>query len=145
MSFQIGLGDATRVASFHYQNLDPGGSLHSFNSIIPFKANRSVEPVRSVQMLCYALDEFVRIDGVPFPTHMKIDVDGTELDILRGASAVLRDERLREVQVEAVDFTPSHEISTPIIEHMAKHNFMHFLEFNHNHTYPLGRDFRFRR
>ena len=34
------------------------------------------------------------------PTHLKIDVDGAETDVLTGAASVLADERLRDIFIE---------------------------------------------
>lgn len=48
------------------------------------------------------LDTVVDMD-VEFPTHIKLDVEGGELDVLNGAPRVLGDERLRSLIVEAHD------------------------------------------
>jgi hypothetical protein len=46
------------------------------------------------------LDALVAGGALPQPTHLKIDVDGLEHRVVAGAGAVLRDPRLRLVQVE---------------------------------------------
>lgn len=51
-------------------------------------------------MIGFTIDDFVRQFDPPFPNHIKIDVDGLELPILIGASATLRDPRLRSLIVE---------------------------------------------
>src|SRR5262245_5091273 len=53
--------------------------------------------------LGYRLDDLVELPGLPFPTHLKIDVDGGELDVLLGAQKVLRDERCTAAQIEVTD------------------------------------------
>lgn len=143
--FGFGLGAATSFLKFNYQNSDPGGSLHSFGDIIQFKPNRSTDPVISIFTLCYALDDFVKMAGIPFPTHLKIDVDGMELQILEGSSKILKDMRLKEVQVESVDFSKEHLTSTAIIEFMAQHELTYYDKFAHNSSYPLVLDLRFSR
>lgn len=50
--------------------------------------------------LGFSVDDFVARLQPPFPTHMKIDVDGLELAILQGARETLRDARLASVLVE---------------------------------------------
>lgn len=51
-------------------------------------------------MLGFAIDEFIAQFNPPFPNYLKIDVDGLEPEILRGASVTLRDVRLESVLVE---------------------------------------------
>ena len=46
------------------------------------------------------LDGLVYDDGLPCPTHIKIDVDGLEPAIVQGATRLLADRRLRSVLVE---------------------------------------------
>jgi hypothetical protein len=54
-----------------------------------------VQPV-----LSYRLDDLINSFGLAPPTHVKIDVDGAELLVLRGAEQALGDRRLRSVLVE---------------------------------------------
>jgi FkbM family methyltransferase len=51
-------------------------------------------------MLGFTVDEFIGRFAPPFPTHIKMDVDGLEWAILQGATAVLNDDRLRSIMVE---------------------------------------------
>lgn len=53
----------------------------------------------SLQIPSVSLDAYVRQYGVA-PTHLKIDVDGAETDVLKGAAAVLADPRLRDIFIE---------------------------------------------
>jgi FkbM family methyltransferase len=51
-------------------------------------------------MIGFTIDEFIARFAPPFPTHIKIDVDGLELAILQGATNTLKNDRLRSVMVE---------------------------------------------
>jgi len=51
-------------------------------------------------MIGFSIDDFIRQFNPTFPTHIKIDVDGLEIDILRGAVATLSDDRMRSIMVE---------------------------------------------
>lgn len=53
----------------------------------------------SLQIPSVSLDTYVRQYGVT-PTHLKIDVDGAETDVLKGAVGVLADPRLRDIFIE---------------------------------------------
>jgi FkbM family methyltransferase len=84
---------------FYYQNLDSGGALHSFGRRIDYKGDE-FQPSAALEMAGFSLDDFVNLPGVLKPNLLKLDVDGLELEILKGARSVLRDEGLRGVLVE---------------------------------------------
>jgi len=51
-------------------------------------------------MLGFTVDDFVTQFHPEFPNHIKMDVDGRELDILSGAKQTLKDSRLESILVE---------------------------------------------
>ena len=51
-------------------------------------------------MVGFSIDDFIARFAPPFPTHIKMDVDGLELQILQGATRTLSDRRLRSAMVE---------------------------------------------
>lgn len=63
----------------------------------------------------FSIDDLVRLDGIPFPSYLKIDVDGIEISILAGATATLADPRLRSVLVEAQDAAAAAAIDATMI------------------------------
>ena len=52
------------------------------------------------------LDSLVKLKNIPFPNHVKIDVDGIEDQILAGAQATLADSRVKSVLIEVCDRQP---------------------------------------
>jgi len=48
----------------------------------------------------FTIDDFIGEFAPPFPNHIKMDVDGIELNILEGARTTLQDPRLISVLVE---------------------------------------------
>lgn len=48
----------------------------------------------------FTVDAFVKQFDPPFPTHIKIDVDGIEDKIIQGAPETLRDSRLQSLLIE---------------------------------------------
>jgi FkbM family methyltransferase len=51
-------------------------------------------------MVGFTIDDFIRQFRPPFPTRMKLDVDGLEWPILQGAKLTIRDQRLQSVMAE---------------------------------------------
>lgn len=106
IALAVGLGERTEQRQFSLQNLQPGGSMHAFGDIYAFR-DRSVDPAATYGALCYRLDDLVAVPGLPFPTHVKIDIDGNEGAVLRGGAATFADRRLRGLQIEVMDDDPS--------------------------------------
>jgi len=51
-------------------------------------------------MIGFSIDDFVQRFNQGFPSHLKLDVDGLEIDILSGATETIRDPRMRSIMVE---------------------------------------------
>jgi FkbM family methyltransferase len=51
-------------------------------------------------MVGFTIDDFIRLFRSPFPTRLKLDVDGLEWSILQGAKQTLRHPRLQSVMAE---------------------------------------------
>ena len=97
--FQVALSDETSLSAFHYQNLVPGGALHTLGVPIDYRGRR-FDPVLTLSTLSYRLDDFVRQFALPVPNHMKIDVDGNEYQVLKGSEETLRSSELRSILME---------------------------------------------
>ncbi len=54
----------------------------------------------TLNTLAYSLDDLIAGTGLPLPSHVKLDVDGIEPEILSGAAAILADRHLKSVMVE---------------------------------------------
>lgn len=88
----------------------------------------------SYEVLTIALDDFADAEGL-YPTHMKIDVDGAETDVLAGARSLLEHPALKEVFIE-IDNENLH-----IIDQMKAYGFA--IEWATEK--PLNRDILFKR
>jgi FkbM family methyltransferase len=94
--FHAAIGARTELTAFHYGNLEAGGATHG--GIL--EADSRDKSVRRQPMPAYRLDDFVRLFGLRPATHLKIDVDGSELEVLQGAPGVLGSASLQWVLVE---------------------------------------------
>lgn len=95
----IALSDKTSLDSFNYHDLIPGGSLHTLGEAIDYKGDR-FEPVLKQSVLSFKTDYLITQFDLPRPTHIKIDVDGIEFAVLKGADQTLSDSTLRSIVVE---------------------------------------------
>jgi FkbM family methyltransferase len=96
---QLALAARTGTADFFYANVQSGAGGHAVNAPVggggtPFKS------AHRQRVLTYRLDDLIGHIGLPEPTHLKIDVDGAELEVLDGAAETLVSPRLRSVMIE---------------------------------------------
>ncbi len=99
IALPIALSDQTNLDTFYYNNLIAGGALHTLGSPIDYKGDR-FKPVCEQKILAYRLDDFIAGFKIPAPNHLKLDVDGIEFKILKGASRTLASAQLRTIFVE---------------------------------------------
>jgi FkbM family methyltransferase len=83
MPLPVALAESTALTDLRYRDTAPGAALHSFGAVQA--GERPVEAAYRQQVLAFSLDDLVRDFGLPLPTHVKLDVDGAELEVLRGA------------------------------------------------------------
>lgn len=97
----VALGDRTDFVRFRYRMLNAGAALHAIGDRMPGKAHGPVEEIAYEQpMLGYRMDDLVAAFGLPWPHHIKLDVDGSECEVLAGAQRALAHPHLKSVLIE---------------------------------------------
>ncbi len=99
MALNIALSSEKKISIFNYQDLIFGSSLHTLNKPVNFVGNKFT-PEICQKVLSYTVDEFVEEFGIKAVNHIKLDVDGIESEIIRGAEKTLRNPVCRTVMVE---------------------------------------------
>jgi FkbM family methyltransferase len=86
----IGLGARNHLAGFYLskENLTWGGAHNSLGKNVGAGGKALQEPLK-ITGLCITMDELVSTFGIPAPKFIKIDIDGLELDVLKGGIQVL--------------------------------------------------------
>jgi len=115
LAFCVAMSDVTGRARFGNTHFVPGGWSHQGIAVAEGTDARTALVSGCVT---YRLDDFVR--AAPFvapPTHVKIDVDGPELKVLRGAAETLCAPSLRHVLVETRDDAETAIVASMLREH----------------------------
>lgn len=99
----VALSDKSGLSFFNYSSLDTGTALHALDADghqVEFKA------VHRQPVLSFTLDEMIERFQLPYPNHIKLDVDGIEHAILQGASRALAHSGLISLIVESEETRP---------------------------------------
>ena len=144
IALPVGLGEETAALPFNLQNLKSGGSLHGFGELFSLGGGDS-DPAASATCLCYRLDDLAAMPGLPFPTHIKLDIDGHELEVLKGAEAALADPRLVGLQVEVMDHDPALPRRQALIDFLEERGWRLTETIAHRRPSPSIADLRFAR
>jgi FkbM family methyltransferase len=104
----IALGAATAEATLHVTRYIQSSSLYapSAESIAAHPQLSAHEEVERRRIAITSLDGWIDLNGAAPPDFLKLDVQGAELDVLRGAEQAL--EHVRALQVE-VEFQPLYD------------------------------------
>lgn len=108
----IALTNETALGRLHVRYITKGGAFNHFNAgteggggeILPesFLAAQKYEPHEGFDQLLFgcSVDDLVFKYGVTAPTYLKIDVDGLEPKIVKGAMRTLKEKPVRSILVE---------------------------------------------
>ena len=94
----IAISRTSSIVSFNVNGLESGTALNEIAS------KKEDENNTTIMVPSFSVDEFLNIQGIPGINHIKIDVDGLEFEILRGADQILSSPDLKTVLLE--DNTP---------------------------------------
>jgi len=103
-AYCLALSDASEIGSINMINLAYGGALHSFS-------NDAESEKFSHGAFTSSIDDFISQYNISVPTHIKIDVDGLEGPIVRGATKTFASEKLKSVLIE-LDTDSKEEMDT---------------------------------
>ncbi len=103
-AYCIALSESQKIGSFNMGDTNFGGAYSQFSEskLKDFNYAGVVQSkvLFNQAMISFSLDEFIRIYKPPFPTHIKIDIDGYEDGLVKGCSEALYDKRLKSVLIE---------------------------------------------
>jgi len=107
-AFCLALSDISETGYLNMSTIEMGGAISTFgNTMKRFDyADHSRDVKFSQGMISFSIDEFIRYYHIPVPNHIKIDVDGIENKIIRGAKHTLNDKNLKSLLIE-LDFNQS--------------------------------------
>ena len=95
----IGLGSKTAIDDFYMTSsyFTWGGAHNSLGSNVGAGGKLLKDALRT-QVICFSVDQLLEVLNLPFPQHLKIDVDGLEIEVLKGATNTLK--KIKTVLVE---------------------------------------------
>lgn len=99
-AYCIAVSGKTGFSKLHVPRFIPGGNRSQFDQA-DAKQTIPARPVTHVQgVFGVTVDDLCGTWGFPCPNYMKIDVDGIEISILKGAENVLKNPQLVSVIIE---------------------------------------------
>ena len=119
-AYCLAFSEKTELGSFYMSSTEAGSALNSFGEAVDWQG-KPFDPAMRQGMIAFAIDDFIKQFDPALPNHLKIDVDGIEPLILRGASSLLSEDSLLSLQVE-LDYGNEKHAYT-VIEHLKKFGF----------------------
>jgi FkbM family methyltransferase len=119
----LAVTERTGLDMFYAKTFAPGAALHALGRPVT-QGEEAFPPQNQQGMMGVSLDDLTGRFALSFPNHIKIDVDGIEDLIVRGAAQTLGNAALRTVLVEVYLFkTVAEEIRDAFTRHgFALHN-----------------------
>jgi FkbM family methyltransferase len=120
----LAFAESKSVGELNLASIDVGTSMSNFGEAVDFRG-KPYKPAFRQGMIGYDIDSFIADFGLEVPNHLKIDVDGIELPIVKGARATLANPKLQSVSIELIETdTAQVDAVTEILEAAGLH-FIH--------------------
>ena len=89
----------------NYHDVSPGGSMHVLGDRTG-QMGKEIGPVLKQPVLAYRIDDLIERLSIPVPSHIKIDVDGTEFAVLKGADRIVASPKVKSVLLKLEEEQP---------------------------------------
>ncbi len=119
MVINIALSDTDCLDYLNIPSFQAGSAINCFKDTIDWNSESFI-PSFKQGILSFSLDSFLLMYPVDFPTHIKIDVDGIEPKIIRGAQSTLSNKKLKSLSIEINEALPEH---LEILDNIKSHGF----------------------
>ena len=96
--YPLAFGKATSEGKLFLRSTVTGDAMHGL--LQPESEGNAFDSKFTQGVYITSIDEFSSNSDILFPNHIKIDVDGFELEIVLGMKSVLNDGRLKSVMIE---------------------------------------------
>ncbi len=131
--FCLVLNDKNIFSYLYIRWLEEGFAGTSFNTPLEISNTKGLK----IRQFCTNIDTLVYKLGVPCPNYLKIDVDGNDFLVLKGAKKVIKDPKLKSILIEIptvrVSSREKERIERPIINYLRNYNL--YLSKNEKNNY----------
>lgn len=114
-ALNLALYNVDTISSLNISNFQTGKSSHNFHEKLDH-SHSYFRPAFEQTVIGARLDTLVDQYELPFPNHIKIDVDGNEHKVIEGIGKMLLDPRLRTIAIEVHMSLQVHRELIDIIE-----------------------------
>jgi len=115
-AFCIALSERSGLGTLNMSRTYPGSVYNAFEQEVDM-TGKPLSIERKQSAVGISADDLIEIFGAARPNHIKLDVDSTEVAILRGAERLLRSASLLSLAIEnAIEDTPqNHAIASLLL------------------------------
>ena len=129
-SYSEGLAKVAESRTLHVTRIPEASSLYSPNTSLVnrWRSDGGFDVVSEVNIDCTTLEDMLRNAGVDYVDLIKIDTQGSELDILLGAGPYINKISIIKCEIEFVELYTGQPLFEDVVSELSKHGFR-FVDF----------------
>ncbi len=131
-AYNIGLFDKTAFEVIYLSSLEAGSAGHTVGTAID-NFGESFDPKFKHGIYVVKIDDLLKTSSLPFPNHLKIDIDGSELKVLKGGLKTLSNKKLKSVMIEITNIGKNRMQIEKLMK-SSGFNTNHKINFQTNHS-----------
>ncbi len=108
------LGSENKIDVFYLKDISKGDALHSIGKPSHMLGENAQKTIKTMLTTTFKLDDLIAILNLKKPTHIKLDVDGNELQIVQGGIKTF--ESAKEIHIELDTSNEEHNEAFSLLE-----------------------------